>query len=380
MEKCLSGAIELKENRALILDSCTSCGVCIPLCKSGAIEYNSDEAEVLSNDIVGYKGVWVVCECKNGTVDEVTLELLGAGRQLANSLGVKLSAVILGKDISDAANMLIKYSADNVYAVEHPSLMYFNDEIYTDILAQLVQRYKPEIILIGATVYGKSLAPSVASRLNTGLTADCTSLEIDPERKILLQVRPAFGGNIIATVICPGRRPQMATVRPRAMKAQELDENRKGRIIRPDVKIPGRVSVNVINSITDSFETVNLKEADIIVSAGMGIGSPQNLELIKELANVLGGAVGASRSIVDAGWIDYSHQIGQTGKTVRPKIYFACGISGAVQHIAGISSSETIIAINKDLHAPIFNIAKYGIVGDVLEVLPALINELKTRS
>ncbi|HEY9062649.1 MAG TPA: electron transfer flavoprotein subunit alpha [Pseudobacteroides sp.] len=380
MKKCPSGAIRFKENKAFIIDRCTSCSMCMYSCKFGAIGRIEAETGVEAlTDMLAYKGVWVLSEYKAGTIADVTLELLGSGRQLADSLGVSLSAIIMGEDTGEAAKTLIEYGADTVYEVEHPSLKCFNDEIHTDVFVQLVRMYKPEIVLIGATVYGKSLAPRAASKLNTGLTADCTSLEIDSERNMLLQIRPAFGGNIMATIICPNRRPQMATVRPKAMKALEPDRARKGSILRPVVKVPCEVKLKTIDSITRRIEMTNLKEADVIVSAGRGLGSYQNLGLVKDLARVLGGVVGASRSIVDAGWIGYSHQVGQTGKTVRPKVYFACGISGAIQHLAGMTSSETVIAINNDPEAPIFKVAKFGIVGDVLEVLPALITELKSR-
>jgi electron transfer flavoprotein alpha subunit len=244
---------------------------------------------------------------------------------------------------------------------------------------QLVEKYKPEIVLIGATTYGRSLAPRVASRLNTGLTADCTGLEIDPEKKILLQTRPAFGGNLMATIICPNHRPQMSTVRPKVMKPLEPDFSRSGEIIQPNVVIPENLKVKVLDVVQTVCETVSLSEADIIVSGGRGLGDAKNYALVEELARVLGGAAGASRAIVDAGWVDYSHQVGQTGKTVGPKVYFACGISGAVQHLAGMSSSDIIIAINKNPDAPIFKIATFGIVGDVREILPELIKQFKER-
>ena len=242
-----------------------------------------------------------------------------------------------------------------------------------------MKRYKPEIILIGATTYGRSLAPRVSSRLNTGLTADCTGLEIDPETRNLMQTRPAFGGNLMATIICPNHRPQMSTVRPKVMKPMEPDASRTGSVIRPEVNIPVDLKVKVLDVVQTLCEKVNLTEADIIVSGGRGMGDPKNFTLIEQLAAVLGGAVGASRATVDAGWIDYSHQVGQTGKTVGPKVYFACGISGAIQHLAGMSSSDVIIAINKNPDAPIFKVATFGIVGNALEVLPELIREFKAR-
>lgn len=375
---CPFGAIKIEDKKASILESCTLCGVCVSSCNFNAIDLTKDE-ETVSDDLSSYKGVWVFGEQKNSTPSNVALELLGEGTKLASQLGVQLSAVILGENIEDAARKLIAYGADNVYLVDHPSLKDFNDETYSDIFVQLIKAYKPEIVLMGATTYGRSLAPRVSSRLNTGLTADCTSLEIDTEKRILLQTRPAFGGNLMATIICPNHRPQMSTVRPKVMKAIEPDYKRNGEIIKPDVNIPGETKIKVKEVINNLCEVVNLTEADIIVSAGRGIGDPKNIKYVEELARALGAAVGASRAVVDAGWIDYSHQVGQTGKTVGPKVYIACGISGSVQHLAGMSSSDTIIAINNNPEAPIFKVATYGIVGDVLEILPALTAEFKKQ-
>lgn len=375
---CPFNAIKVEDKKALILENCTLCGACVSSCKFKAIDFIKDEVEG-PVDISSYKGVWVFGEQQCGVPANVALELLGEGRKLADALGVQLSAVLMGENIANAAKTLVSHGADNVYAIDHPSLVNYNDESYSDIFVQLIKTYKPEIVLMGATTYGRSLAPRVSSRLNTGLTADCTGLEIDPERKILLQTRPAFGGNLMATIICPNHRPQMSTVRPKVMKALPCDSSRTGKIIKPDVKIPQDVRVKVLEVVSTLCEMVNLTEADIIVSGGRGLGDPKNFDLVRELARILGGAVGASRATVDAGWIEYSHQVGQTGKTVGPKVYIACGISGAVQHLAGMSSSDTIIAINKNPEAPIFKVATFGIVGDVLQVLPALISEFKTR-
>lgn len=375
---CPFGAIKVEDKKAQILDNCTLCGACVSSCKFNAIALTKDEDTTLQ-DISSYKGVWVFGEQKCGTAAGVSLELLGEGRKLADKLNVQLSAVMMGENVEEIAKTLISYGADSVYMVDHPTLKDFNDESYSDIFVQLIKKYKPEIILMGASTYGRSLAPRVSSRINTGLTADCTSLEIDLEKRLLLQTRPAFGGNLMATIICPNHRPQMSTVRPKVMKALSQDKSRIGEIIRPDVNIPENVSVKVSSIISTLCEMVNLTEADIIVSAGRGIGDPKNLKLVEELALVLGAAVGASRAVVDAGWIEYSHQVGQTGKTVGPKVYIACGISGAVQHLAGMSSSDTIIAINKNPEAPIFKVATFGIVGDLFEVLPALTSQFKAK-
>lgn len=375
---CPFGAITVEEKKARILDNCNLCGACVSSCKFEAIVIEKDEVKSVCN-INSYRGVWVFGEQKEGIPVSVALELLGEGRKLADQLQVPLSAVLMGDNVEEAAKTLISYGADYVYMIEHPSLKYYNDESYASIFTELILRYKPEIILMGASTYGRSLAPRVSSRINTGLTADCTSLEIDIEKRLLLQTRPAFGGNLMATIICPNHRPQMSTVRPKVMKPLEMDNSRHGEIIRPDVTIPEDITTRVIDVVNDLCEMVSLTDADIIVSAGRGIGDPKNIILVEQLARVLGGAVGASRAVVDAGWIEYSHQVGQTGKTVGPKVYFACGISGAIQHLAGMSSSDTIIAINRNPDAPIFKIATFGIVGDVLEVLPALISEFKNR-
>ncbi len=375
---CPFNAIIVENKMAEILDNCTLCGVCVSSCKFDAIDFVKDEVEG-PEDLSTYTGVWVFGEQKNGVLAGVALELLGEGRRLADELGEELSAVLMGEGVEGAAKLMVAHGADNVYVVDHKSLTLYNDESYTDIFVQLIKKHKPEIVLMGASTYGRSLAPRISSRINTGLTADCTKLEIDPEKKILMQTRPAFGGNLMATIICPNHRPQMSTVRPKVMKALEPDYERTGNIIAEDVSIPENLSVKVVKVVSELSDMVNLTEADIIVSGGRGIGDPKNFALLHELARLLGGAVGASRAAVDADWISYSHQVGQTGKTVGPKVYFACGISGAVQHLAGMSSSDTIIAINKNPDAPIFKIAKFGIVGDVLQVVPELIKEFKAQ-
>jgi electron transfer flavoprotein alpha subunit len=379
-EKCIPscpyGAIEVIDKKAIIKDTCTLCGACVDSCPFKAIELTKKEVKMAGLD--KYKGVWVFAEQRNGKIQSVVYELLGKGREIANQLKVELAAVLLGEKMDKAAQKLIGYGTDKVYLADHEKLKDFRDDSYADVLVDLISEYKPEIILAGATSIGRSLIPKVATRLQTGLTADCTGLDIDKERKILLQTRPAFGGNIMATIICPNHRPQMATVRHKVMKEAPFDEKRKGEIIRVEVdpkKIPLRTEV--IKMVERMEETVLLEEADIIVSGGRGLGAPENFKLIEELAKTLGGAVGASRATVDANWIPYAHQVGQTGKTVCPKIYIACGISGQIQHLAGMQSSDIIVAINKDPEAPIFNVATYGIVGDLFEVVPLLTKKLK---
>jgi electron transfer flavoprotein alpha subunit len=328
-------------------------------------------------DISAYKGVWVFAEQHKGSISSVTLELLGEGRKLADKRNSKLSAVLIGTKIKEKAKELIACGADTVYVVDDPALADFNDDPYSEILVNLAKQHKPEIILGGATAIGRSFIPKVACELYTGLTADCTGLDIDPENGNLLQTRPAFGGNIMATIITPNHRPQVATVRHKVMKQAEPDASRKGEIIEIPFTSHASIRTKVIKTVEDLTQKVNLCEADIIVSGGRGLGDPKNFTLIQELAKAIGGAVGASRAAVDEGWIAYPHQVGQTGKTVCPKLYIACGISGAIQHLAGMQSSDVIIAINKDPHAPIFSVATYGIVGDLKEVIPIMIKKFK---
>jgi len=374
---CPFGAIIVEEKKAGInLSKCNLCGACVASCKFQAVELIREEKKVV--DKSQYQGVWIFAEQKEGTVAGVTLELLGEGRKLADCLGSPLSAVLLGKQMDEAARELFYYGADRVFLADSPQLENFSEDPYTEVMVEIIQEHKPAVILLGATTIGRSLAPRVAARLQTGLTADCTGLAIDEESKNLLQTRPAFGGNLMATILCPNRRPQMATVRPKVFPPARRDESRSGEPVKIDYsarRLPQRTEL--LEIIKEAGQSVNLAEADIVVSGGRGLGDPKNFDLIKELADVLGGAVGASRAVVDAGWIPYPHQVGQTGKTVCPKIYIACGIHGAVQHLAGMQSSDIIVAVNKNPEAPIFNVADYGIVGDVCEVIPALTREIK---
>ena len=325
-------------------------------------------------------GVLVVGEQRSGEIHGVTFELLGKGRELADQLDVPLAAALVGAGTEEIAGRLTEAGADAVYVVDEPELEHYLDEPYAAVVAELIDRHRPEIVLAGATSIGRSLIPRVAIRVCAGLTADCTGLAIDDEKGLLLQTRPAFGGNIMATIVCPDHRPQMATVRHKVMRPLEPDASRKGEVLRERIdKRLLRSRSEYVEFVKDLTQTVNIAEADVIVSGGRGMGGPENFGIIEELANVLGGAVGASRAAVDAGWIPYSHQVGQTGKTVQPKLYIACGISGAVQHLAGMQSSKTIVAINKDPDAPIFKHATYGVVGNALEVVPALTRRLKTE-
>ncbi|MDO8716706.1 MAG: electron transfer flavoprotein subunit alpha/FixB family protein [Dehalococcoidales bacterium] len=324
-----------------------------------------------------HRGVWVFAEQRDGRLKNVDFELLTKGRELANTLKTELSAVCLGHNI-DEINQLIKYGADKVYLIDDPALATNQEDLYTGELVRLVREHKPEIFLAGATSLGRSLIPRVAAILRTGMSADCTGLDIDMENRWLLQTKPSYGGNIMAIITCPDKRPQIASVRPRVFKATPTS-NRQGQIIKVDFKKEAVTSrTKLISFVEDITEKVKIEDADIIVAGGRGVGKPENFKLIEELSTVLGAAIGATRPPVDEGWITYSHQIGQTGKTVGPKLYIACGISGAVQHVAGISTSETIVAINNDPNAPIFEVATYGIVGDLFQVLPMLIRKLKS--
>ena len=377
VRSCPFGAIHMANKKAVIdMAKCTFCGACVPACKFKAIEMNKEASQ--KKDLSQYKDVWIFCEQKKGIIQTISFELLGEGKKLAKKLGVKLCAVILGHDIESKIDELSSRGADKIYIVDAPELKSYQDDPYTKILVELVKEYKPEIILCGATTIGRSLVSRVAVNIDAGLTADCTGLDIDEKEKLLLQTRPAFGGNIMATIITPNHRPQMATVRHKVMKEAELHKSHKSEVIRkkyPQNLLKSRTTL--LDIVEEIEETVNLAEADIIVSGGRGLGGPENFSIIKELAKVLGGAVGSSRAAVDAGWMPYSHQVGQTGKTVCPKLYIACGISGQIQHLIGMQSSKVIVAINKDPDAPIFKIATYGIVGDLFEVVPALTKEFK---
>jgi len=374
---CPFGAIEMRDGKAFITEACTVCGACVEACESKAIEKTEEEGTAAAKDLSAYQGVWVFAEQHKGGISSVSFELLGEGRKLADKRKAKLSAVFIGHGIKDKAKELIAHGADIVYVADDPALKDFNDDSYSAVLTTLAALHKPEIILAGATAIGRSFFPKVAAKLYTGLTADCTVLDIDPETGNLHQTRPAFGGNILATIVTPHHRPQMATVRHKVMKKAERNASRKGDIVEVKFTTAGDVRTRVLKTVEEVSETVNISEADIIVAGGRGMGTAKNFHLLEELAKTLGGAVGATRGAVDEGWIPYSHQVGQTGKTVCPKLYIAAGISGAIQHLAGMQSSDVIIAINKDPNAPIFSVATYGIVGDALEVLPLMIRKFK---
>lgn len=326
----------------------------------------------------GFGEVWTLGEQRNGEISSVSYELLNWGRELADKLGVKLSSVIIGYGVKDKVEELIYRGADKVYLVEHPLLEHFKSDAYAQVLERLVCEFKPEIFIASATTIGRTVMPILAAKIKTGLTADCTGLDIDPETKLLIQTRPAIGGNVMAMIKTPNHRPQMATVRPRSRKPLSRDTSRKGEIVFKEY--PEEVyksKIRFISFVKDELSETPLQEADIVVSGGKGLKGEKNFGMIRELARLLGGAVGASRSAVDMGWISYLHQVGLSGKTVNPRLYMAIGISGAVQHLAGMTSSETIVAINSDPEANIFKVCDFGIVGDLFEIVPLLIQKLK---
>jgi len=330
-----------------------------------------------TDNIAEYNGVWVFAEQRNNLLNPVVLELLREGKKLVKKLDTELTAVLLSHHADRLARELIDYGADKVIYLENELLCTYSTNIYTKLISNLVLENKPEIFLIGATHIGRDLAPRIAARINTGLTADCTSLDLDENRN-LLQTRPAFGGNIMATIICPDHRPQMATIRPGVMEKAEKDTNNKGEIIKINPEISATESLVEVLDVIRKKAEFDITESDVIVAGGRGLRKAEGFKLLQSLAELLNGTIGASRAAVEAGWIDQSYQVGQTGKAVRPKIYIACGISGAIQHIAGMQDSKCIIAINKDPSAPIFKVADYGIIGDLYEVIPCLINKLKT--
>lgn len=375
VDVCPFDAIDIIDGKAVINENCTICGSCIEACPTEAIY--REEGEKKETNIDEYEGIWVFAEQRNGKLMNVSIELLGEGRKIAEELDEELTAVLLGHEVDDLAEKLIKYGADNVIYVEDKLLDVYTTDGYSKVICELIEERKPEIFLIGATNIGRDLGPRISATVHTGLTADCTKLDVDLENRRLLQTRPAFGGNLMATIICPNHRPQMATVRPGVMEKAKFNENREGKIEKLDSNIKEEdIRAKVLEVVKGEKTVVPLEDANIVVSGGRGLGTPDGFKLIEELAEKLNGVVGASRATVDAGWIEQPHQVGQTGKTVRPDIYIACGISGAIQHLAGMQDSKCIIAINKDPEAPIFQIADYGIVGDVYEVIPELLEGL----
>ncbi len=379
VEICPFNGVKLdEEDIAILLDACNECGACIDECPVEAISIELIKEGVI--DISKYSGIWTFAEQRDGKLTRVAKQLVGKARQLADILGVRVESVLLGHNIAELAQELIQCGADNVYLIDHPMLENYQTDLYTKAIYDLTMEKKPEIFIFGATHMGRDLAPRLAQRIQTGLTADCTELTVDETERHLLQTRPAFGGNIMATITCKNHRPQMATVRPGVFREPEKDLSREGNVIniKPDIS-KSYILSRLVKFLKLEKKIVKLEEAEVIVSGGRGLKGPENFPLIQELADLLGGEVGASRAAVDAGWISKDHQVGQTGKTVSPKLYIACGISGAIQHRAGMQASETIVAINKDPDAPIFKIADFGIVGDLFKVIPELISVLKAK-
>jgi len=379
LKACPYDALALEDKLAVVKENCTLCGACVDSCPFEALVMWKTDAP--APQVPGYyKGVMVVAEQKRGKIQSVSYELLGVGRRLAEDTESSLSAVLIGDGVDSQAQRLIAYGADKVFVAQSGALGPYNDEAYAAVLTRIIREQKPEIVIAGATCIGRALIPRVAVELQTGLTADCTGLDIQEGTGYLVQTRPAFGGNIMAMILCTRFRPQMATVRHKVMKALAPDENRKGEIIRVAPNEKELISrTAVLKSVEEAADTIAITEADIIISGGRGMGGADKFSILFELAKVLGSAVGASRSAVDAGWVPYAYQVGQTGKTVQPKLYIACGISGAIQHLVGMQSSDVIIAINKDPEAPIFKVATYGLVGDLFEIIPRLTQEIKKR-
>jgi electron transfer flavoprotein alpha subunit/NAD-dependent dihydropyrimidine dehydrogenase PreA subunit len=387
---CQYGAIKIKEEAhelengkkvkklaVIDLKKCTLCGECVKPCPPNAIELEAEAHEF--KDKENYKDVMVFAEQRRDKLEEAAFELIGEGRKLADKLGVVLYALLVGKNPKGKPKKLISHGADKVIVVSDDSLLNFLPEPYTNILIDIIKKYKPSIFLAPSTTQGRALLSRAAGKIFTGLTADCTGLDVDSEGN-LLQTRPAFGGSIKARILTPNMRPQMATVRPKVFKPLAEDSSRKGEVIEEKISSELLKSTTKFEKwIEDTTSVISIEDANIIVSGGRGLGCSDNFKILFELAEVLGGAVGASRPTVDEGWIPYSHQVGQTGKTVGPKMYIAVGISGAIQHLEGMRSSDFIVAINKDPEAPIFKVADVGIVGDLFEVVP-LLKEKLTRA
>ncbi len=404
MSSCPVDVIEMDDQGSPIINSskCIGCLKCVKICpaeaiemyftpeeqkildqlasQGGAVEVEVDEAEVaLQKMLAAYRGVWVFIEQTDGEVAKVSWELLGTGAELAKKLDVELSAVVVGENVGFLCDEAFAYGAQKVYLLDAPVYRNYRTQPYNAAICHLVGKYRPEIILMGATGMGRDLAGAVATVMKTGLTADCTGLSIDDKRN-LMQTRPAFGGNIMATIMCDKFRPQMSTVRPHVMAMPEMVSGRKGVIVRDDFAPDEQdilTKVLEVLSDKDSKNKIDIAGAEFIVSGGRGMMNSQNFSILQEFADEIGAVVGASRSAVDAGWMPHDRQVGQTGKTVRPKVYIACGISGAIQHMVGMQDSDVIIAINRDKEAPIFQIATYGIVGDLFQIIPALTRRIR---
>jgi electron transfer flavoprotein alpha subunit len=435
---CESGALDMAEGIAVVDDSlCTCCGECVPVCPQEALalpegvepqaraaapapteaaeipapaqtaaaveEAPAQEAapaaasvaaeeeepvaetpapeEAPAKEVVPGRAVWVFVEQTDGRPAGVAWELLGEGAKLAENRQGTLCAAVLGHNVRHIAEEAIAYGARIAYLIDDPVLEHYRTQAYMHGMVSLIHRYQPEIVLLGATTTGRDLAGAVATWLRTGLTADCTGLSIDVDRGLLEQTRPAYGGNIMATILCEKQRPQMATVRPRVMSMPERDDSRTGQVVAEPLRLTEeQVAARVVEYVREDTGTgLRIEDAEVIVAGGRGLGSADGFNVLQGLADVLGGVVGGSRGAVDNGWISHDRQVGQTGRTVRPKLYVACGISGAIQHLVGMQNSQAIVAINSDPEAPIFKVATHGIVGDVYKVVPALTREFEKR-
>jgi electron transfer flavoprotein alpha subunit len=376
LKNCPFEAITMEGKIASIGSACTGCGQCAEICPFEAIE--KVEGQGSGVDITQYNGIWVFAEQRQGKLMPVVLELLGEARKLADGVGTEVCAVLCGDKVEALSADLFAYGADKVYLAEAEELKDYTTDGYAKVIDEAIKKYKPEIVMYGATHIGRDLGPALAVKSGTGLTADCTQLELPAEDRQFRMTRPAFGGNLMATIMCPHHRPQMSTVRPGVMQKTETpDYSKKGEIIRLEVSFAeGDIRTKVLEIVKTAKDAVSLTDAKVIVAGGMGVGSAEGFKLLEELADKLGGIVAGSRAAVDEGWIDKSRQIGQTGTTVKPTIYIACGISGAIQHIAGMQDSDYIIAINNNEAAPIFEVADYGMVGDLHKVIPELIAAL----
>jgi electron transfer flavoprotein alpha subunit/NAD-dependent dihydropyrimidine dehydrogenase PreA subunit len=375
LKACPYGAVEMREGKAFIVERCTSCGACLEVCKEKALLTDVKPREI--PDFSDRKGVWVLAEQRGGELHRVSLELLGKAQELASVLKHEVSALLLGDNVSGLCDTLIEHGADWVYLAEDRALKHYRTDSYTEVIEDLVKKHKPNMLLMGATHIGRDLAPRVSRRVEVGLTADCTELNIDPEEGILLQTRPAFGGNVMATIANRYSRPQMATVRPGVMEVV-AKPGHKGKVIRHPISLKEEdIGTRILEVVREKKKKVNLSEAKVVVAGGRGVGNAKGFAILEDLARIFDGEVAGTRVAVEEGWIPAERQVGQTGQSVRPELYIACGISGAIQHRAGMMNSRYIIAINKDPRAPIFQVADWGLVADLYEAVPEMIEQLK---
>lgn len=397
---CPFDAVTMNEKGEPVIDpgKCTGCGKCFSVCPTSALErfYTPEEQALLAQMgkkeeppsveaedkpavATGYQGVWVFVEQLDGAAADVSWELLGQATSLARDLGTEVGAFILGHNVEHLVAEAFSYGAQKVYLIDDPVLLHYRTEPYLRGTVDLIRHYRPEVVLMGATSLGRDLAGAAATALATGLTADCTGLTIDKTQRLLEQTRPAFGGNIMATILTRTHRPQMASVRPHVLPKPNPNPDQKGTLIREALHLQeDEIVTKIVEVIQDrKGDKVDIAGAEVLISGGRGMLGPENFKVLQELADLLGGTVSSSRAAVDAGWMPYERQVGQTGKTVRPKIYFACGISGAIQHLVGMQDSDIIIAINRDKDAPIFEVATFGIVGDLFQVIPVFIERIR---